>query len=565
MKRASQHGPAAMNGRLAVHDTNCNGCGSLLDADPGEARRAVEELLESTRTDNTALGRVCPLCGHRTSEPVSHRKTVQFGLLVTLLVAAGLLLVVYYMSRETERQRAVHEAMVRLNGSADVAGLLGAPLTIRGDVTGQVRQDETGWQEARLVIPLRGEKSVGVARVIGGRQSGPWEFTTLEVLVAPARKRIDLIAGRIVDFDSEGYVDTHTQAAMAAEFTRTDVPPPIRGPEYPCLTAPAGVGGTPRLGTCEPRLPVTSLGGAAVDEFLVDLRYGKFILRQTDLSIRDGDLEVPLTRTYTSNFWMHYAHSNAFGLNSTHDFDVAPVGTRNPYTYLQIILPDGDFLQFPRVSRGSGYADAVYQHTETSSPFYGALLRWTGQGWATELRDGSRINFPESYSAINMAQGAPVELVDAQGRTIRLLRDRQRNLQAIETPNRQRITLTTDVQGRVARAEDQDHRWVDYRYGPSGALADVSYADGRARHYAYDGSVMTSVRDEAGRVLVDNSYRRGKLVRQTYANGQTFGFRYDIAPSDRFATRAVVETPDGVTHEIRTEEFVPRWMKGDPR
>jgi len=546
---------------MTMHESNCDGCGSLLEADPGEARRAVEDLLESTRTENTALGRVCPLCGHATSAPVSHRKSVQFGLLAGLLLIAGFLVVAYFTSRETDRQQAVHEALLRLNRSPEVAHYLGTPLTVRGDITGQVREDETGWREARLVIPLRGERSVGVARVIGGRQAGPWEFTTLEVLVAPARKRIDLVSGRIVDYDSEGYVNTHTQAAIAAEFTRTDVPPATRGAGFPCIVTAAGAGEAPRLDTCEPRLPVAALGQGPVDEFLVDLRYGKFILRQTDLSIRDGELDVPLTRTYTSDFWMHRSHSHAFGLHSTHDFDVAPVGTRNPYTYLQIILPDGDFLQFPRVSRGSGYADAVYQHTETSSPFYGALIRWTGEGWATELRDGSKIHFPESYNAMNMAQGAPDELVDARGRTIRLLRDRQRNLQMIETPNRRHLTLAVDGQGRVTRAEDQDHRWVEYRYGPGGVLTDVGYADGRARRYAYDGPLLMTVRDEARRVLVDNSYLRGKLARQIYANGDSWNIRYDVDVNGSYATRAVVETAGGVTHEIRTEDVVPRWIR----
>jgi uncharacterized protein RhaS with RHS repeats len=131
----------------------------------------------------------------------------------------------------------------------------------------------------------------------------------------------------------------------------------------------------------------------------------------------------------------------------------------------------------------------------------------------------------------------------------------------IETPNRRHLTLAVDGQGRVTRAEDQDHRWVEYRYGPGGVLTDVSYADGRARRYAYDGPLLMTVRDEAGRVLVDNSYLRGKLVRQIYANGDSWKIRYDLDLNGLYATRAVVETAGSVTHEIRTEDFVPRWIR----
>ena len=99
----------------------------------------------------------------------------------------------------------------------------------------------------------------------------------------------------------------------------------------------------------------------------------------------------------------------------------------------------------------------------------------------------------------------------------------------IETPNRRHIALTADIHGRVVRAEDQEHHWVEYRYGPAGALTDMSCADGRARHYTYDGPLLMSVRDEAGRRLIDNSYIRGQLVRQTYPNGTSWNIRYDLA------------------------------------
>lgn len=139
--------------------------------------------------------------------------------------------------------------------------------------------------------------------------------------------------------------------------------------------------------------------------FEADLRYGRFVLRETDLHLKDV-FDVPLTRTYASNDWAHSNPIHAFGRNSNHPYDIAPLGTRNPYTYQYIALEDSDLVYFDRISKGTGYADAVYQHTETSTKFYKATQKWNGNGWTTKLSDGSEIHFPESYNAKNMAQGS---------------------------------------------------------------------------------------------------------------------------------------------------------------
>jgi YD repeat-containing protein len=100
-----------------------------------------------------------------------------------------------------------------------------------------------------------------------------------------------------------------------------------------------------------------------------------------------------------------------------------------------IALIDSDFVYFDRISKGTGYTDAVYQHTETSTRFYKATQAWNGNGWTTRFADGSEIRFPESYNAKNSAQGAPTEMRDAKGNRLELSRDPQRNLQQIKTPN----------------------------------------------------------------------------------------------------------------------------------
>lgn len=47
-----------------------------------------------------------------------------------------------------------------------------------------------------------------------------------------------------------------------------------------------------------------------------DLRYGRFVLRETDLYLEDT-FEVPLTRSYSSADWVHSNLVHAFGLSMT--------------------------------------------------------------------------------------------------------------------------------------------------------------------------------------------------------------------------------------------------------
>jgi YD repeat-containing protein len=537
---------------------NCRGCGSLLDLTDRQVSEAVDELIESTRTDPAALGRVCPLCGHRTSEPVSHRKSVLFALLAALLLITSGLAVAFFWQRETDRQQAARQALEQLRANGDVARLLGYPITLQG-VTGLVKADETGWQEVRLSLAIRGPRSRGLAEVVGGRASGRWTFSTLDVFLPQEEKRVDVVAGRVVALDRDAFAEAHTQAARAAEIVETAVPGAIRTGDHPCLWATPGRDGALRIGDCRLPAPIAVLKAGAVDRFEVDLRSGKFVLRQTDLVLVDGALEVPLTRTYTSDFWR--GGVNAFGHNSTHDFDIAPVGSRNPYTYLMLVLPDGDFLYCPRISKGTGYADAVYRHSETSSSFYKALIRWDGRGWAASLDDGSRMHFPESYNGKTMAQGAPTEMVDAAGNVLRLVRDGSRNLREIRTPGGKAITLGYDGQPRVVRARDDGGHWVEYTYDQNGMLAATRRSDGRGRRYGYEGALLTSVRDEPGGLLLRNWYQGEMVVRQEDAKGLRYEIRYHMARDGQYAEAATVVLPDGTERTVRTADAVSPVLK----
>jgi len=346
---------------------NCRGCGVELDPSEEQVNAAVDQVLEASLKDAQKKGGVCPLCGHSKEVPYSHLKTVLFGLLVACLVVAIVAAISVQRSRQTQRAAAAEDAVKRMSTNRDVVRLLGTPITIEHRLQGDFKQDETGWKEIHLAIPVHGPNAEAVAHVAGGRGTGPWVFTTFEVDFEKQREKVDLISGRVVEYDPNVYVEVHTQAAVVPEYSNTLVAASRFDGQFPCVFASINDGNvSPQLGSCA--MPTTPTD--PIDRFEADLRYGNFVLRETDLFL-DDSFKVPLTRTYVSNEWVDQNPVHAFGRNCNHPYDIAPIGARNPYTYQMIVLEDADFLYFDRISKGTGYADSVFQHTETSTLLQG--------------------------------------------------------------------------------------------------------------------------------------------------------------------------------------------------
>jgi len=214
-----------------------------------------------------------------------------------------------------------------------------------------------------------------------------------------------------------------------------------------------------------------------------------------------------------------------------------------------------------RHTKGTGYADAVYQHTETSTRFYKATQRWNGNGWTTRFSDGSEIRFPESYNARNSVQGAPTEMRDPKGSRLELRRDSRRNLEEISTPNAHWIKFSYDDLSRIKRAEDDHGHWARYEYNADGMLKSAILSSGRERHYEYDGTLMTQITDESGRILIRNWYESGFLTRQKFGNGAVYSYSYDWAPNRYYPDKVVVTFPDQTKRDVRIADAVPEFVK----
>ena len=286
-----------------------------------------------------------------------------------------------------------------------------------------------------------------------------------------------------------------------------------------------------------------------INEFQVDLHSGMFVLRQSDFFISDV-MPLSLTRTYRP--WD--SQSRAFGPGTNHPYDICPTGTRFPYTYMDLNLEDGRRIHFPRISKGTGYADAVFRHDETSSEFYGAQIAWNGTGWTLDFRDDRRFLFPEAYYGKTFAQGAPFEMRAADGRRIQLKRDKQRNLEQLISPSGQTITFKYDRANRVIEAKDDAGNVRKYSYNSAGYLETV--ADGSHLlyrfeymlfHFAtYDWYLMTAVIDGRLRVLLQNIYKDsdgGMISEQRLANGDVYRYGYLLVKD--VVGETIVDGPTG--------------------
>jgi Domain of unknown function (DUF6531) len=316
----------------------------------------------------------------------------------------------------------------------------------------------------------------------------------------------------------------------------TDSPPSWDG-SYPYLViSPVGGSAPVRFNAAISLLKPTVRHESPVNEFEVDLHTGRFVLRQTDLFVPDV-MPLSLTRTYIA--WDF--HSRAFGVGANHPYDICPTGTRLPYTYMDLNLEDFYQVHMPRISKGTGYADAVFRHSETSSEFYGAQVAWNGNGWTLSLPDGSRFYFPEAYNAKSYAQGAAIAMVDAKGHRIQLKRSEVRNLEELTSPGGHKISFLYDHSDRIIQAQDDASNIRKYSYDSGGHLETVS--DGSRVLYrfeyqrlmnepGYDPWLLSSVLDGDWNIILRNKFWLGRVSEQDLADGEVYHYRYKLEGRD---------------------------------
>jgi RHS repeat-associated protein len=280
--------------------------------------------------------------------------------------------------------------------------------------------------------------------------------------------------------------------------------------------------------------PTGATPGSARGAEPVDLSTGIFVYEKTDLTVADV-IPLVLTRTY-----MHQdPRTLTFGRATTHNYDIFLVGDTNPYTFSQLILPDGGRLRYRRISAGTGFTDAIYEHscpstgtcTATPTAFYKSQIKWNGAGWDLALRDGTVYTFPDGAPATTPSQAALLRIRDRYGNTVQLTRDpTSKLLRRITSPKGRWIEFTYDGQNRIIQAMDNSGRSVLYSYDTQGRLVQVVDPKDGVTQYTYDASNrMATLTDARGIVYLTNAYdANSRISMQTQPDTTTWQLAYTL-------------------------------------
>ena len=272
----------------------------------------------------------------------------------------------------------------------------------------------------------------------------------------------------------------------------------------------------------------------------VDLSTGLFILEKTDLFIPDT-IPITVTRTYRQRD----RDTRPFGIGASHPYAVF-LWSGNVYQESNLILPDGGRVHFNRISPGVGFADAIFEHTETTTAYFKSRIVWNGDGWDLTLKDGTVYVFGENapLQAIRDRWGNQLVITHANGQA--------GNVTKVTSPNNRWVAFTYDTSNRITEAIDNLGRTVSYSYDALGQLVTVTDPLGGVTRYTYeaDGSSrMITLQDPRGNVFLTNYYDENRVARQTHADGALYHFAYTEDASGK-VTQTDVTDPLGNARRV---------------
>ncbi len=292
---------------------------------------------------------------------------------------------------------------------------------------------------------------------------------------------------------------------------RPSVQPGKSGLE-PCLVIPAPLGVGARAGSqqsgsvrdCLDLIP----GGPPTNAVEFDLRSGSVILVQTDMYL-PGHPPITFTRVIEPlRNW-----NLRFQVFLPNEYDAFPSGDRFPFTFQKLQLADRQQVLFRRISKGTGYAHAVYEQTETISAFYHAIDGWNGNGWDVDLADGRTLVFPASYYAKRPQQGALTALRGPSGAELRLSRDSDGNLHWVASSNGRWMKLGYEGSAIVSLSSSNGEK-AAYAYDKRNLLSSSTNADGQKLSYKYDkwGELLAVTNAKSHAVLVSANYDARTMI-----------------------------------------------------
>ena len=273
----------------------------------------------------------------------------------------------------------------------------------------------------------------------------------------------------------------------------------------------------------------------------VDLGSGTFVMKKTDLYLPDI-LPLELARTYRQGD----TNSRPFGIGATHQYAMF-LWSANMYQEVDLILPDGGRVHYVRISPGTSWTDAVFEHTSTQTKFSKSKIVWNGDGWDMTLKDGTVYVFGENapLQSIRDRNGNQILITWSNGQGGRITK-------ITTSLSGRRIDFTYDASNRITQAKDNIGRTVTYTYDASGRLWKVTDPNNGVTEYTYDASHrMLTIKDARSIVFLTNQYNAttGRVTTQTQADNSTYQFAYTVDGSGK-VTQTDVTDPRGKIRRV---------------
>lgn len=266
----------------------------------------------------------------------------------------------------------------------------------------------------------------------------------------------------------------------------------------------------------------------------VDLSTGLFVMEKTDFFLPDI-LPVVMKRTYRPGD----TQSRPFGVGSSHPYEVF-LWSDNNFQEADLILADGGKIHYTRISPGTGFSDAIYEHATTPGIFHKSRIMWNGTGWDLRLKNGLTLVFGvlEPLNTIKDKYGNQITITRTSGSTGPITQ--------ITSSSGRWLKFTYGSGDRISQITDNSGRSVGYTYDGSNRLWKVTDQNGEITEYTYDGSHrMLTIEDAKGIVYLTNEYDgNGRVITQTQADTSEYEFDYTLDGSGK-VTQTDVTDPRG--------------------
>ena len=254
--------------------------------------------------------------------------------------------------------------------------------------------------------------------------------------------------------------------------------------------------------------------------FETDIQLGLFIQRRTDFYL-DGPHPFQFVRVFRTKD----DASRPFGVGGNDSLDIFLSGQMGQW--IDLIDEVGTRIHFRRDLRAHEKIDQVYNASEYSNVFYNPRLEFTANIWQLRTSDGWSYVFPYRSDWPGPKVTILTGYSDSEGHQYAMTRTSNGDLASITTPSGYSLTFQHDSASRIQKITDSRGRSVEYFYDELGRLVRFADSSGNQESYTYDAANhMLLIVDGTGRLILQNEYNGGDVVKQTLSDGRQLKYRY---------------------------------------